>query len=515
MPAIPCKTRVEPSDRCVCDDLPLVNMSAADRDIPWEPNPPKPRPPMFDVPIGDPPTENPPPSFCVQPPIPENCFPETPEPPEEPGPDPGDPPIPSDPLHPPQSPGDPNSTNPVDPGLPHPPQQYGNTESNCIAFCPGNTSSATAIVPANTFFGESQFAANFLASNVCVELARQKLVCLSLDSGGADIFRCEGTTGPVGVTLAGPIRPETLQVTGLPSGITWNPVLVGGDVVGFTLNGTWTPCGYYTIAVTLTSTYGEPFSYTIPLTVMGIAGCDTLPVARMGVPYSGVLTGCACNGPCLFTTTFPMTHGLSISLAGVISGTPTGTCPTTIPFTVEMEDANGNSCTKDCSISLEGCACPDWNAATPTLSNQRQIDGGDFAAISVFEAWASCLAGDAHPSSWGSVTVEGTTVANGTCCIRVQAIIEPDTDIHQNVFYSFSMTNLRDPVTCLPTSINVVDVTAGFDAYYRTSGLNYITWSLSVNAGPQSPGFRDGGKMHVRLIFSNVATNACADGCPP
>jgi hypothetical protein len=78
----------------------------------------------------------------------------------------------------------------------------------------------------------------------------------------------------------------------------------------------------------------------------------TLPGGTVGTSYSQTLAGTGGAGTYVWTETGALPGGLSLSSAGVISGTPTSAGA--FPFTVTMTDVNGQSTTGSLSITTAG-----------------------------------------------------------------------------------------------------------------------------------------------------------------
>ena len=75
----------------------------------------------------------------------------------------------------------------------------------------------------------------------------------------------------------------------------------------------------------------------------------TLPGGTVGTSYSQTLAGSGGAGTYVWTETGALPTGLSLSSAGVISGTPTAAGA--FPFTATMTDVNGQSTTSSFSIT--------------------------------------------------------------------------------------------------------------------------------------------------------------------
>ncbi|MBV9070854.1 MAG: S-layer family protein [Acidobacteria bacterium] len=139
-------------------------------------------------------------------------------------------------------------------------------------------------------------------------------------------------------TKTGILGTVTWSETGaLPAGITLNPATG-------VLSGTPTVKGSFPITVTATDTNGCSGSSPYTLTI----NCQTITVTNPGVttgtvdaPFSQSFSQSGAHGTATFTTASTLPAGLSLSTAGVLSGTPT--VKGTFPIVVTVTDSN--SCT--------------------------------------------------------------------------------------------------------------------------------------------------------------------------
>ena len=139
------------------------------------------------------------------------------------------------------------------------------------------------------------------------------------------------------ITSSGGTAPYTYAVTAgaLPAGLTLS--------TGGTLAGTPTVNGSFTFTVTSTDSQGYPGSraYTLVIAVPAIAVApNTLPSGRQNVAYSQTLTASGGTAPYGWAVTAgALPAGLSLSGAGVLSGTPTVNGSFT--FTATATDSQG------------------------------------------------------------------------------------------------------------------------------------------------------------------------------
>ena len=131
----------------------------------------------------------------------------------------------------------------------------------------------------------------------------------------------------------------------------------------------------YTDTVTFTNTTNNEGSTTRPVSLtVNAAEAPTistvsLPAGAVDTAYNQTLT--ATGGTIPYTWSVPpgtLPAGLSLSAAGVLSGTPT--TAGTSSFTVRVEGANGASATKDFSLTINAAAPP------PSLDLSSDSGGG-------------------------------------------------------------------------------------------------------------------------------------------
>ena len=151
------------------------------------------------------------------------------------------------------------------------------------------------------------------------------------------------------ITASGGSSPYTFTVSSgsLPGGLT----LATGGV----LSGTPTAAGSFTFTVKATASNGctGTRSYTLTITCPTITvNPSTLPNGRKNYSYSQTITASGGTSPYTFTkTSGTLPSGLTLSTAGVLSGTPSGSGSVgTWTFTVQAKDYK--NCTGTRSYTL-------------------------------------------------------------------------------------------------------------------------------------------------------------------
>lgn len=255
---------------------------------------------------------------------------------------------------------------PVRPPGPH---MYGNALTECRAPCPGSPETFTVFtVFPNTFFGRSQIEADRMAQSYCTLRVSKIRLCFGplQENACLGILYDQVLLTQSGVGVHGPV---SFTITGgsLPPGI----VLSSAEPAfhnAASLFGTPTSAGNYVFTITATPAVGVAISKMFTISVLGIDNAGALPGAIVGVPYSEALTVSGGSGPYTFSVPplgLPLPGWLSISPAGLLTGTPTDTDIGIVDFDVTVTDADGQFCTDMCTVSvIQGCD-PDTNCNAP------------------------------------------------------------------------------------------------------------------------------------------------------
>ena len=155
-------------------------------------------------------------------------------------------------------------------------------------------------------------------------------------NGDPDIFALQGGGGTA---------PDTWTQTGLPSGLTLNPIT--GLISGIVTAGP----GAYPVTITLTDANGLKTTATFTLVVAGPPTITTtsLTSSTAGAPYNSTVAGSG-SGPFTWQAT-GLPTGLSINqTTGVISGT--SLAAGTYPISVTLTDAAGQVTMKTFYITI-------------------------------------------------------------------------------------------------------------------------------------------------------------------
>lgn len=161
--------------------------------------------------------------------------------------------------------------------------------------------------------------------------------------------------GPATLAASGGAAPYTWTATGLPAGLSLSSAGV--------LSGTPTTAGTFPVAFKVTDSAGCTGEKTIDVSICTVLSLSSLPDGRVGTSYNRTITVTGGTAPFTFAkTSGSLPPGLSLSSAGVLSGTPSAAG--TFNFTVQATDALG--CTGSRSYSIQ--ICPVIAVAPPTLA---------------------------------------------------------------------------------------------------------------------------------------------------
>ena len=234
-----------------------------------------------------------------------------------------------------------------------------------------------------------------------------------------------GTVGSAysqSITASGGTGPYTFAVTTgtLPAGLTLSSAGL--------LSGTPTAAGTSNFTVEATDANGcagsLAYSLTIDCPTVTLAPA-TLPNGIVGTAYSQMITASGGTGPYTFAvTTGTLPAGLTLSSAGLLSGTPTAAG--TSNFTVEATDANGCTGSLAYSLVIDPAGCPTITLAPATLPNgvvgnvySQTITASGGTAPYTYAVTAGTLPAGLTLSAAG--VLSGTPTAAGTSNFTVTA----------------------------------------------------------------------------------------------
>jgi hypothetical protein len=279
------------------------------------------------------------------------------------------------------------------------------------------------------------------------------------------------TTGSLPASYEINVYSQTLTATGGLTPYTWS-IASGNLPAGLTLSsagvisGTLTTAGTsnFTVQVKDANTIASVKSLSIVVYNRPSIPTSSFPAGTVGTAYNQTLTATGGLTPYTWSiTSGSLPAGLTLSSAGVISGTPTTTG--TSNFTVRVQDANAVASTKSLSIVVYNAVLPDFIMTAVsgptsgkkgknitlnyTVKNQGSANAGQFAIGFYLSTDATIATGDillktvtltslnANTQSSSSVTVTIPAGTVGTYYIGATA------DVNGNIAESDETNNSK------------------------------------------------------------------------
>ncbi|MGH9440940.1 MAG: beta strand repeat-containing protein [Thermoanaerobaculia bacterium] len=264
----------------------------------------------------------------------------------------------------------------------------------------------------------------------------------------------------------------TLATGSLPAGLTLS--------TGGVLSGTPTQTGSFPIVVTVTDSNGctgTGATYTLTISCQTITVTD--PATTTGTAntaFSQTFTQSGAHGTATFTTSSTPPAGLTLSTAGVLSGTPTQTG--SFPIVVTVTDANGCTGTGATYTLVIGCQIitvtnPAETAGTinaafsQTFTQTNAIGSATFTTASTLPAGLT-LATDG--------TLSGTPTELGSFPIVVTVT---DSNGCTGTGSTYTLVIGCQQITVEPSSLPSGTSGAAYSpiTFTQTGGVGTITWS--------------------------------------
>ena len=307
------------------------------------------------------------------------------------------------------------------------------------------------------------------------------------------------TTTSVATATAGIAYSATLSVNGGTSPFKWT-ITSGTLPAGLSLGSstgaiTGTPTGASSSSVTfeVTDAAGLSFSRAITITVSAAAPLSitttTLPGGTIGTAYSQTLQ--VTGGVPTYTwsiTAGSLPAGLTLSSAGVISGTPTGTVTSTSNFTVSVTDSQTpTAVTRTASLSITVTE-PPLGVTTTSLAGGTK--GTSYSqtlqAIGGTPPYTWSIISGALPAgltlNTATGVISGTPTATGTSNFTVQ--VQDSATPKATATAALSIT-IDAQLAITTTSLPGGSISSAYSATVTASGgVQPYTWTITSGTLP-------------------------------
>jgi len=289
-------------------------------------------------------------------------------------------------------------------------------------------------------------------------------------------------------TASGGTSPYTYAETGtLPTGITFNTATA-------TLSGTATQAGSFPISIKVTDSTtgtGSPFSQTnaYTLTVSGPTITITptsLTAATADAAYSQQFAASGGTGTYTWTETGALPAGITLSAAGLLSGTPAAAG--SFPITVTAKDGDSFTGTENVTLTVNGPTLAMLPASLPAAST-------NVAYTQTFTA-----SGGASPYTWtetgalptgitwtaATATLAGTPTVSGTFPITIKvtdSTTGTGSPFSKTVGYTLSVS--APTITITPATLPAATVAAAYSQSVAAGGgTSPYTYTVTTGALP-------------------------------
>ncbi|MCX6854571.1 MAG: putative Ig domain-containing protein [Verrucomicrobia bacterium] len=261
----------------------------------------------------------------------------------------------------------------------------------------GTFPTGTSTTTSNTNFGLVEIAS--------VPSITSTLPGAVLSTSYSQTFAATGGTGPYTYIVSGGALPDglTLSTEGL-------------------LSGTPTSAGSFTFSIqaqdTLMVNGTRSYTFIVASTALAITTSATLPAGTQGGAYSQALAGS--GGTAGYTwsvTSGSLPGGISLSSAGVLSGTPSA--PSSSSFTVRLADSGGLTSSLTMSLQIQASPIVIQNAATMPEAVVGIDIGQSFTASGGTAPYTWTLATGITLGTTGVLTGKPTAAGTSTFTVRV------------------------------------------------------------------------------------------------
>ena len=285
----------------------------------------------------------------------------------------------------------------------------------------------------------------------------------------------------------------TTDAAGTTSLATLNLALSAGGLV----SGTPATTGTATFAATATDSETHTASATFSVTVTNALTITTttLPATNMGASYSQTLNaggGTGTNYTWTTTSSNLSTYGLSLSSAGVVSGTPTQAG--TASFTAQVTDSGSNTATQALTITIySALTLPAPSASVPGPGTTGGVYSGSITATGGSGGYSWTVTGLpadglSYSAVAGTLNITGTPSSATTVSFTAQ-VTDTATSVSASNAYSIVVSN---PATLTlpapspqPSSLPAATVGQLYSGSISASGgASPYTWTVNSTAVP-------------------------------
>ncbi len=291
----------------------------------------------------------------------------------------------------------------------------------------GDGSAATGQTVLHTFAAAGSYAVKLSATDglTTSSITKPVIVTSPVANFTVDFSPVSGSVGTP-IAFTGSVNPAATIITG------WSWEFGDGSVAsGQTVLHTFPAADSYNVKLTATSNTGATNSITKPVVIRSscvtiVLGPAALPPATQNSPYSQPITVSGGTPPYTFTLSGSAPSWLTISAAGMLSGTPPAAGA--FGFTVQVDDSAHCSGTQSFALTVNpsGTTCPPITIspavlpnATPSSHYSQLLAAAGGTPPYAFTLLAGSLPAGLALSPEG--TISGTPSAAGTFVFAIQA----------------------------------------------------------------------------------------------
>ncbi len=321
-------------------------------------------------------------------------------------------------------------------------------------------------------------AANTIAPNAMQSFTLTVNEAPSITSANSTTFTV-GTAGTFTVTKTGFPTPTLSKTGAIPSGVMFDNS--SGVLSGTPAAGTG---GSYPITFTASNGIGSDAMQSFTLTVNQPPAITSADNATFTVGTFGTFSATATGFPVpTFSETGALPGGVTLSSAGVLSGTPNADTDGSYPFTLKASNGVGTDATQAFTLTVNAVPC------TPPPANMISWWPGDGNASDLVGGHDGTLAGGANANATGEVNkafqFQGTT---------------QEVDVPNDTVYDFGANPFTIDTWVKFNSVSGSDVFVGHSE--GTGFLNkWIFWLKSGNLAIHLNGPAVGGAVDIGIPF--------------